>query len=47
MIGLQDYTCAMNWIQSEGIEPVLVNGRKRYLAADVAKALELSKIRAV
>ena len=45
VIGLQDYTCAMNWIQS--IEPVLVNGRKRYLAADVAKALELSKIRAV
>ena len=36
VIGLQDYTCAM-----------LVNGRKRYLAADVAKALELSKIRAV
>ena len=47
VIGLQDYTCAMNWIRSEGIEPVLVNGRKRYLAADVAKALELSKIRAV
>ena len=47
VIGLQDYTCAMNWIRSEGIEPVLVNGRTRYLAADVAKALELSKIRAV
>ena len=47
VIGLQDYTCAMNWIRSEGIDPVLVNGRKRYLAADVAKALELSKIRAV
>ena len=47
VIGLQDYTCAMNWIRSEGIDPVLVNGRKRYLAADVAKALELSKIRVV
>ena len=26
VIGLQDYTCAMNWIQSEGIEPVLSMG---------------------
>lgn len=46
VLGLRDRTCARNWIQSEGIEPVLINGRKRYLATDVAKALDNSKMRA-
>ena len=46
VLGLKDRTCARNWIQSEGIEAVLVNGRKRYLASDVAKALDNSKLRA-
>lgn len=46
VLGLKDRACARNWIQSEGIEPVLVNGRKRYLATDVAKALDNSKLRA-
>ena len=46
VLGLKDRACARNWIQSEGIEPVLVNGRKRYLASDVAKALDNSKLRA-
>lgn len=46
VLGLKDRACARNWIQSEGIEAVLVNGRKRYLASDVAKALDNSKLRA-
>lgn len=46
VLGLKDRACARNWIQSEGIEPVLVNGRKRYLASDVAKTLDNSKLRA-
>ena len=46
VLGLKDRACARNWIQSEGIEPVMVNGRKRYLATDVAKALDNSKLRA-
>lgn len=46
VLGQKDRKCTANWITSEGIEPVLVNGRKRYLASDVAKALDNSKIRA-
>ena len=46
VLGLKDRKCAANWITEEGIEAVLVNGRKRYLASDIAKALDNSKIRA-
>lgn len=46
VLGLNDRACARNWIQSEGIEAVMINGRKRYLATDVAKALDNSKLRA-
>lgn len=46
VLGLRDKGAARNWVQSEGIEPVMVNGRKRYLATDVARALDNSKIRA-
>lgn len=46
VLGLKDRACARNWIQNEGIEAVVVNGRKRYLATDVAKALDNSKLRA-
>lgn len=47
VIGLRDQTCAKNWVASEGLEAVMVNGRRRYIAMDVAKALERSKIRAL
>lgn len=46
VLGLKDRACARNWIRDENIEPVMVNGRKRYLASDVAKALDNSKMRA-
>ncbi len=46
VLGLKDRACARNWIRDEGIEPVMVNGRKRYLASDVVKALDNSKMRA-
>lgn len=47
VLGLRDPKCARNWVNKEGIEAVEINGRKRYLATDVAKILDGSKVRAV
>lgn len=46
VLGQKDRKCTTRWVTDEGIEPVLVNGRKRYLASDVAKALDSSKLKA-
>lgn len=47
VLGMRDYHCAKNWLIRENIEPVEVNGRKRYLATDIARALDNSKTRVV
>lgn len=47
VLGLRDPKCARNWISKEGIQAVEINGRKRYLATDVASILDRSKLRAV
>lgn len=46
VLGLRDDKAAKKWVEAENILPVDINGRKKWLARDVAKALELSKIRA-
>ena len=46
VLGLKDDKAAKKWAEAENILPVDINGRKKWLARDVAKALELSKIRA-
>ena len=46
VLGLRDDKAAKKWAEAENILPVDINGRKKWLARDVARALELSKIRA-
>lgn len=46
VLGLRDDKAAKKWAETENVLPVDINGRKKWLARDVAKALELSKIRA-
>ena len=45
VLGLKDRKQAKLWLESEGIQAVEVNGRHRWLATDVARALENSKCR--
>lgn len=45
--GMTNRKCAKRWVQTAGILPVETGStRKKYLALDVARALQLSKIRA-
>ena len=46
VLSLRDHHQAKLWVENEGIQPTMINGRKRYLAMDVARALENSKFRA-
>lgn len=45
VLGLRDRGQARQWLASEGLQAIEVNGRKRWLATDVARALENSKFR--
>jgi len=45
VLGLRDRGQARQWLASEGLQAIEVNGRKRWLAMDVARALENSKFR--
>lgn len=45
VLGLRDRGQARQWLASEGLQAIEVNGRKRWLAMDVARALENSKYR--
>ena len=45
VLGLKDRGQARQWLASEGLQAIEVNGRKRWLATDVARALENSKYR--
>lgn len=47
VLGLKNRAYAKRWAAENGVEPIEINGRQRYLATDVARALERSKIRAV
>lgn len=45
VLGLKDRGQAKVWLEHEQIPAIEVNGRKRWLATDVARALENSKFR--
>ena len=45
VLGMKDYRSARLWLESEKIQAVEINGRSRWLATDVARALERSKFR--
>ena len=47
VLGLNNRACAKRWVQENGIVPIEINGRQRFLATEVAQALERSKLRAV
>lgn len=47
VLGLNNRACAKRWAQENGIVPIEINGRQRFLATEVAQALERSKLRAV
>lgn len=44
-LGFKYSETAKKWVKSEGLEAIEVNGRKRWLTSDVARALDNSKIR--
>ncbi|MBO5568328.1 MAG: hypothetical protein J6J18_03695 [Oscillospiraceae bacterium] len=44
-LGLKDRRQAKLWLKNEDIQAVEINGRDRWLATDVARALENSKFR--
>lgn len=46
VLGLRDREAVRNWVRAERLDAVVINRRKNYLAGDIAKALELSKLRA-
>jgi hypothetical protein len=43
-IGVSQVQAAKNWIASAGLEAVVINGRKKWLVSDVARALDDSKM---
>lgn len=45
VLGLRDREAVRNWVRAERLDAVVINRRKNYLAKDIAKALELSKLR--
>jgi len=45
ILGLSDRHAIARWIKDEGLEAVEINGRRKYLASDVARVLDNSKIR--
>lgn len=46
VIGAHCPKVARKWIEEEGLEAVLVCKRKKWLASDIARALDNSKVRA-
>lgn len=46
VLGLKDDKAAKKWLEAENLLPVNINGRKKWLACDIAKALRYSQIRA-
>lgn len=44
-LGVKDSGTAKKWVKAEGLEAIEVNGRKKWLTSDVARALDNSKIR--
>jgi hypothetical protein len=46
VLGLRDDKAAKKWLEAENLLPVDINGRKKWLACDIAKALRYSQIRA-
>ena len=45
VIGKKYPKSAKDWIKSEGLEAVVINNRDHWLASDIARALDNSKIR--
>lgn len=46
VLGLKDDKAAKKWLDNAHILPVDINGRKKWLACDIAKELRCSQIRA-
>ena len=46
VLGLKDDKAAKKWLDTAHILPVDINGRKKWLACDIAKELRCSQIRA-
>ena len=46
VLGLKDDKAAKKWLDNAHILPVDINGRKKWLACDIAKELRYSQIRA-
>lgn len=47
VLGVSDRKCVEKWLAQEGLQHVCINGRKNWLAIDIAKALDSSKRRVV
>lgn len=47
VLGVTDRKCVEKWVAGERLQHVCINGRKNWLATDVAKALDGSKGRLV
>ena len=45
VLGFRHDSPTKKWLADEGVDAVVINGRKKWLASDIAKALDNSKVR--